>query len=233
MNKKLFICIVLIFGSIFYANAIDSLKYNRLVNTISRVEAPKIKDGCIIFTAKGNRHAGIAFEYEDYQYIHSFKKLMRSEFHGEEVEPVLFYIMEVPEDVSELRYRIVIDGLWSTDPSNPNSFFDYKNEMNVSFLQVPFKKEFKTCKLGKNSVKFTYKGEANKKIKIAGTFNNWDPFMYVLKEVAPGQYEINLSLPKGTWFYAYFSGSTQIPDNTNRNFVYTADGMVASVITID
>ncbi len=233
MKRKLFICIVLIFGVIFYANAIDSLKYNRLVNTISRVEAPQIKDGCIIFTASGNRHAGVAFEYENYQYIHSFKKLVKSEFQGKSVEPILFYIMEIPEGVSKLRYRIVIDGLWSTDPSNPNSFFDYTNEMSVSVLSIPFKQEFKTCKLGKNSVKFTYIGEANKNITIAGNFNNWDPFMYTLTEVEPGRYEINLNLPKGTWFYAYFSGSTQVPDSTNRNYVYTSDGRIASVIIID
>ncbi len=233
MKRKFFISLILICGISFYVSAIDSLKYNRLVNTISRVQVPKIKDGCVIFTASGNRYAGIAFEHEKYQHIHSFKKLVQSEFQGKEIEPVLFYIMEIPEGVSELRYRLVIDGLWSTDPSNPNSCFDYVNEMSVSVLKVPLRKEFKTCKLGKNSVKFTYIGETNQNIKIAGTFNNWDPFMYTMTEVEPGRYEINLSLPKGTWFYAYFSGSTQMADNTNHNFVYTADGRVASVITID
>ncbi len=233
MKRKLFICVILIFGLLFSANAIDALKYNRLVNTISRVTAPIVKDGCVIFTAKGNRHAGIAFEYENYRHIHSFKKLMKTEFQGQEVEPVLFYIMEIPQDLSELRYRIVIDGLWSTDPGNPDSFFDYANSMSVSVVKVPMKKEIKTCLQGKNSVKFTYFGEANKKVKIAGTFNNWDPFMYVLNELSPGHYEINLNLPKGTWFYAYFVGSSQLPDNTNRNFVYTSDGRLASVITID
>ncbi|EMB35285.1 hypothetical protein HMPREF9721_02046 [Treponema denticola ATCC 35404] len=44
---------------------------------------------------------------------------------------------------------------------------------------------------------------------------------------------MNLNLPSGTWLYAYFSGGSQLPDNTNKNYVYTADGRVASVITVN
>ena len=217
---------------IFSENMIEAHIYSELVESVSKAEMPKIKDRYLIFTAKANRHAGIAFAHEDYKHIHSFKKLVRGEFKGEKADPVLFYIMQIPDATSQVQYRIVIDGLWSSDPENPNSFFDYMTGMSVSFVDVPFKKEYKTVIENENTVKFTYLGEAHKNVRLAGSFNNWDPFMYELDEVEPGRYELNLSLPKGTWFYAYFNGSTQLPDRTNKNYVYTGDGRRASVITI-
>ena len=226
---------IVMYAAAFSENAENTIEdhiYNELVESVYRAEMPKIKDRYLIFTAKANRHAGIAFAHEDYKFIHSFKKLVRGEFKGEKTEPVLFYIMPIPEAVSQVRYRIVVDGLWSSDPENPNSFFDYMTGMTVSCVEVPYKKEYKTVIENENTVKFTYLGEAHKRIRLAGTFNNWDPFMYELDEGEPGRYELNLSLPRGTWFYAYFSGSTQLPDRTNQNYVYTGDGRRASVITI-
>ena len=145
----------------------------------------------------------------------------------------MFYIFLIPDELTEIKYRLVIDGLWSSDPVNSNTAFDNIHSMSVSRIEVPYKKEYKTEVSGKSLVKFTYLGEPKKNIRLAGSFNNWDPFMYDLIEVSPGRYELNLNLPSGTWLYAYFSGGSQLPDNTNKNYVYTADGRVASVITVN
>lgn len=227
----LLIFITLFLTTAFSEQSISLDSYQKLVESIVRIEAPKIKDGHIIFTSTAKRHIGIAFSHEDYKHIHSFKKLSQRELY-ERKEPIFFYIFQIPDELAEIKYRLVIDGLWSSDPLNQNIVFDHTHSMSVSCVDVPYKKEYKTEVTNKNSVKFTYFGESKKKIRLAGSFNNWDPFMYDLIEVAPGRYELNLNLPAGTWFYAYFSGSTQIPDNTNKNYVYTADGRVASVITV-
>lgn len=227
----LLIFITLCLSLSFSDNSIDSYLYEKLIESIVRIEAPRIKDGCIIFTASANRHAGIAFAHEDYKQIHSFKRLAQREL-DEGEESILFYIFPIPDAASEIRYRLVIDGLWSSDPLNKNIVFDRIHSMSVSSIEVPYKKEYKTETGNKNYVKFTYLGEPKQNIRLAGSFNNWDPFMYDLIEVSPGRYELNLNLPSGTWLYAYFSGGTQIPDNTNKNYVYTADGRVASVITV-
>ena len=102
----------------------------------------------------------------------------------------------------------------------------------IFIYYIPYQKEYKTAVENNGRTRFVYQGESGKKIYLAGTFNNWDPFMYDLIEVSPGRYELNLNLPSGTWLYAYFSGGSQLPDNTNKNYVYTADGRVASVITV-
>lgn len=234
MKKSVFL---LIFISLFLPIAfseksIEPEVYQKLVESIVRIEAPKIKDGHIIFTSTARRHVGIAFSHEDYKHIHSFRKLPQSELY-EGKEPILFYILPIPDELTEIKYRLVIDGLWSSDPVNMNTAFDSIHSMSVSRIEVPYKKEYKTEVSNKSLVKFTYLGEPKKIIRLAGSFNNWDPFMYDLIEVSPGRYELNLNLPPGTWLYAYFSGGSQLPDNTNKNYVYTADGRVASVITVN
>lgn len=241
MRKVTFI---LAFLGLFIVNIFvetDEYMYGQLVDGISRVTAPRVVDRCIVFTATANRHVGIAFSHEDYQHIYSFKKLPISNFNypsesssveANSEKPVYFYIFSIPDGMTQVKYRLVIDGLWSSDPANSDEVFDYNYGMSVSLLKVPFYKQYKTESDDKNFVHFTYIGESRQKIKLAGSFNNWDPFMYELEEVIPGRYELSLNLPRGTWFYAYFSGSTQLPDATNKNYVYTVDGRRASVITV-
>ena len=96
-----------------------------------------------------------------------------------------------------------------------------------------FQKEYKTAVENNGRTRFVYQGESGKKIYLAGTFNNWDPFMYSLEEVMPGRYELYLPLPNGVWYYAYFKDGKQIPDTTNREHVYMADGRTASVISVE
>ncbi|MGP1576864.1 MAG: glycogen-binding domain-containing protein [Treponema sp.] len=211
---------------------IDPEIYGELVETISRADSPLISGKYIIFTAKGSaRHAGIAFEHENFSSIYSFQRLYRSE-DTDTKKSILFFIFPIPEGMRELRYRMSINGLWSTDPLNKEEIFDYAAGMSLSVLKIPYQKEYKTIAESNGSTRFVYLGETGKKIYLAGTFNNWDPFMYTLEEVIPGRYELQLPLPKGTWQYAYFTDGKQIPDTTNKKHVYTSDGRVASIIDI-
>ena len=50
---------------IFSENMIEAHIYSELVESVSKAEMPKIKDRYLIFTAKANRHAGIAYAHED------------------------------------------------------------------------------------------------------------------------------------------------------------------------
>ena len=227
-----FLCI-LIAAQAAEQTAIDTYTYGELVETIARTDAPLITGKYIIFTAAGSaRHVGIAFEHENFQSIHSFQRLYRSDDSTETKKSILFYIMQIPEEMRELRYRLVINGLWSTDPLNPDEIFDYSAGMSLSVLKIPYQKEYRTAVENNGRTRFVYQGESGKRIYLAGTFNNWDPFMYTLEEVMPGRYELYLPLPNGVWYYAYFKDGKQIPDTTNREHVYMNDGRTASVISV-
>jgi hypothetical protein len=219
----------------------ESETYSRLVSEIYVPREPVVSGKYIIFTESGKaRFTGIAFEYENYKKTYPFRRIIRKDEKGEPrkgddgkvLDPVLFYIAEIPPGLRDIRYRIVIDGLWTTDPQNSNTAYDYANGMNVSIVPVQYYEVFQTQNVLKDQVHFTWEGTSGKTIRLAGSFNEWDPFMYEMTETSPGKYELTLPLPAGTWYYAYYDGTSQIPDTSNHNRVYTPDGRVASVVTV-
>jgi hypothetical protein len=211
-----------------------SVAYDDLLADVTRPGAPRVKGNYVVFTANPKaRHAGLAFEHEQYSQIHSMQRLVRRDFEGKETGSLLFFIAEVPPGTRELRYRMVIDGLWTPDPLNASVVYDYANGINVSTLGVNYYEVFQTNSVSKGYVRFTYEGKPGSVIRLAGTFNNWDPFMYQLTETSPGKHELILPLPRGTWYYAYYEGTTQLPDHLNIERVYTKDGRVASVVVVD
>ncbi len=231
----------LILAAPAFGAGIESVAYNNLVASISRVREPVVSGKYIIFTASGSaRHTGIAFEHEQYKKTWSFQRIVRrdelgkpqKDENGQLREQILFYIAEIPPGMREIRYRMVIDGLWTTDPLNKSTAYDYDSGMNVSSIPVDYYEIFQTQNVNRDVVRFTYNGTTGRTIRLAGTFNNWDPFMYEMTEFREGQYELVLPLPAGTWYYAYYEGTSQLPDNTNAERVYTRDGRVASVVEV-
>ena len=81
-------------------------------------------------------------------------------------------------------------------------------------------------------VKFVYHGKTGEKIRLAGSFTNWDSFIYYLKEITPGHYELDLPLPSGTYYYTFYNGLDVILDEKNPNKVYTPEGRVACVLSV-
>ncbi len=206
---------------------------DNLLQTIHRPTAPVVHDDYIIFTAEPSiRYTGIAFNFEQYQKIHTFKRLVRQNENGENSESnVSFYILEIPQNVQNISYRLVMDGLWTTDPLNNTKVYDPNANLLVSniALQQPMINETISTQ---SKIRFVYKGETGQKIRLSGTFSNWDPYIYELKEVSYGLYELELALPKGTYYYTYYSGIQSFLDESNPNKAYTNDGRVASVVTL-
>ena len=219
----------------------DAALYASLVSGISAPRSPVVRGRHIVFTALGNaRHAGIAFEHEDYGVVHSFMRLVSRDGGGaaavsrpKDEDTTLFYIMEIPPETSEIRYRIVRDGLWMADPLNPASAYDFGTGARVSVVETEPYRIYRTAVMSGGLVRFMYEGESGEVVRLAGSFNNWDPFMYEMREFERGKYELFLPLPKGTWQYAFFVGADQIRDSSASMKVYTRDGRVASVIVVD
>ncbi len=207
---------------------------DNLLQTIDRPRAPAIHDNYIIFTANPNvRYTGIAFDFEQYQTIHTFKRLVRQNEDGNNSESfVSFYILEIPQNIQSISYRLVMDGLWTTDPLNIKKEYDASSNLFVSTIALQQSQVIETTS-NKKTVKFVYEGESGKKIRLAGNFTNWDPFIYELKETSLGIYELELALPKGTYYYTYYSGIHSFLDETNPERAYTTDGRVASVVTLN
>lgn len=232
------IAVLLLMCVVFSLNAQDAEQdtYARdiLISKIDKVGIPYNEGDFLVFTAEDKfRHVGIAFDFEDFKTIHSFQLLKKTDMENEVTQSLYFFIIEVPKSIDSVSYRLVIDGLWTVDPNNPNKIYDKESNIVLSKLDIHREKEPATSIPSKNMVRFVYMGNPGLRIRLGGTFTNWDSSIYIMQETSPGFYELEIPLPKGTYYYAYYEGITSFVDKTNPERAYTKDGKVASIITVE
>ena len=216
-----------------YYKEIETYEYNNLINSINKVQEPIVTDKYIIFTAEtGPRFVGIAFDFENYQTIHPFKIKNSRDFNDEIISSIMFFSLERPADLTEISYRLVIDGLWTPDPVNANNYYDAETGVSLSKVEIGSTLPVVTGTNSESITRFIYNGESGKTVRIGGTFTNWDSWIYELEETSPGFYEISIPLPQGKYYYNYFLGMKAITDKTNPEKAYTDDGRISSVITV-
>lgn len=234
MKKKTLFLLLIQFFIAFSVFAVEKNQYtiDTILKEIRTVGKPYISNGYIVFTANNNaRHIGIAFDFENYKTIHSFEKLISYTIDNEERDSIMFYLLPLPENSQKVSYRMIIDGLWTTDPINPAKEYNREARTWISTVSYPDTTIEKTLS-SENMVKFVYHGKSGEKIRLAGSFTNWDSFIYYLTETTPGHYEIDLPLPSGTYYYTFYNGLDVILDEKNPNKVYTQEGRVACVLDV-
>jgi hypothetical protein len=203
---------------------------------------PELFEDGILFTApSSHRRVGIAFAHEGFSRVSWFQKLMVRE-EQEEIpsggkQPpesyrdsgILFYVLTIPEELREVEYRLVIDGLWTFDPLNPLRRPDPASGQIWSFVPCgEVKRPPDPVDMPAGHLTFTYIAESGQRITVGGNFNGWDPFMYELRERSPGSYSLALPLPPGVYQYVFFHRGERIPDPRNSRRVYTREGHIAS-----
>jgi hypothetical protein len=220
--------------------------FNRLLSAKSP-GMPIIYGDFVLFTADPSlRRVGIAFSHENFANTYWFRKLVvpndqfnaplppgqkfPDPFKNAEIQ---FYVYKVPQQVQELKYRVVVNGLWTTDPNNPRIQRDRVSGLNLSVLQMP-ERPIKPDPFEKfpDVITFTYKGPPGETVTVAGSFNGWDPYMYELKEKSEGVYTLALPLMPGTYQYVFFCKGQRIVDAFNPRRTYARDGKAASVIEV-
>lgn len=243
MKRKQFLIltgILILTGSLFTGNlfAAEPTNYQNfeldlLLHEIEKPAKPIITEKYIIFTADPKyRFVGIAFDFENYQTVHPFQILTNTDDEGIVTKKHMFYCYERQHKFTTLKYRLVIDGLWTADPLNPDKEYDEESNLYFSKVEDPGSIYIYTAKTEQDTVRFIYNGKTGQKIHLTGTFSNWDPWIYELNETKPGFYELELPLPKGKYYYSYMDGLTPILDNTNSQKIYTVDGRIANVIEV-
>jgi len=215
--------------------------------TLSGPCAPVVHEDFVIFSAPSSlRRVGIAFAHENFANVYWFRQLMVSQdrlspilLPGQLVpDPykdsgILFYLLKVPEDLLEVEYRLVVNGLWTTDPLNSMSKRDPVTGLIFSTVSVP-PRPFKPNPLKglPDGLTFTFFAPAGESVTVAGDFNGWDPFMYELKEYPAGVYSLTIAMPPGTHQYVFFHRGRRYTDPNNPRRIYAKDGSAASVIVV-
>ncbi|MDR1787173.1 MAG: isoamylase [Treponema sp.] len=220
-----------------------------VLRTYTEARAPEILEDAVIFSASAKEHqrVGIAFAHEHYAAVHWFHKLMEPRDPMELAEAkaakknlsatvdtgLLFHVAPLPRGVSALEYRIITGGLWTRDPLNP----DYRSDASgtiYSLLRLPPPAEdFSVIKPEKPGVlDLAFHGAPGETVTVAGSFNSWDPYMYELAEVRPGEYRLGLPLPPGLYRYVFFYRGERVVDDHNPRKAYTPDGKTVSEVEV-
>ncbi len=167
------------------------------------------------------RFVGARFANESYRTLHLYSVNEHGVF-------VLDY--PIPEGLKEIRYRVVVDGLWMRDPANPSFQTDALGDQFSLFTldKEPPREVFNPKPGVDKRLTFTFRGAPGKRVSIAGDFNNWDPFMDYLTEFEPGLYRITLRVGPGDHYYYYFSEGRRILDQYNPATGISQDGDVVS-----
>ena len=242
MKKILFLAGVFAFFTVFAsslsakekAEAPDTYEYDLTLTEISGVRAPYISKNYVVFTAPVTANSiGIAFDFEEFRQIHYYQLRKNYSYEGDVTSSYYFYILEIPKKIPRIAYRVIIDGLWTNDPQNPHSIYNEKENYSLSYINLPPAEIEITEKLDNGMTHFVCHTESGQKIRLGGTFTNWDSWIYEMKETVPGKYEIDIPLHPGTYYYSYYNGITAFLDETNPLKGYSSDGRIVSCITVN
>jgi hypothetical protein len=221
---------------------------DRLI-AIDRPQAPEIMEDGVLFTFSDTfRSVGIAFAHEQFTRVHWFEKLMIFEDRGPPPRSgkmplprysdpkVLFFAYTPPAEIRNLEYRLIINGLWTADPLNPLRQVNQDSGLIHSVVVMPEIPRVPAVSGEggpKGALQFTYAAPPGETVTVAGDFNGWDPFMYELRETAPGRYTLTLPLPPGTYHYLYFHRGERRRDPNNPRAVYDQRGDPISVAAVE
>lgn len=197
----------------------DDQAIKNFIESLENQAEPTIINNCIIFTHKPSKPTSTVyavFSHENFQKIHTYSYYKNKN--------MFLLILQIPDDIKSLNYRQNVNGLWSTDSSNPNKTLD-KHGFQMSeivFRSQDLEERIQSPhKLNSQKYKFTYVGKPNSLITLSGDFNSWDPFMYKMQETKPGHYSIEIEIVKENFFYYFLDNGEKILDvfNNRKKFL--------------
>ena len=214
-------------GSIEAIENID-INLHFAITEMRRAGPPELHGRKVLFSYKPKnpvRFVGISLDYENFTKIHSF---IRNEF------GVYIFTIEFPDNPKDLAYKFVVDGLWMTDPNNENTIRDENGNILSYFAldDLPVSPLRSPVLHTNGTVEFNFRYFENRTVYVAGSFNNWDPFMHKLDENAPGLYSIRIRLNSRVHHYYFLADGKRMPDPLNVERELDKEGFSASRVTV-
>ena len=237
-----------------------NLNIHRRVSGLTSSGPPEVIDGHVLLTFDGAteaRYVAAAFAHEDFTRLHSFNLVRNTVRNPEDPNDtatarVFALAYPIPEDSEQLEYRIIVDGLWRTDPTNPQTIRD-RNGVTLSVFELPERPpaSIETPRVGDGGrVEFIFAPEPGGGVRsiagqlvdlpdvrglsvyVAGDFNNWDPFMHRLRETEPGVYRLSIPVSPGRHHYYLVVEGRRILDPRNAERTRHADGFRVCSFTV-
>ena len=87
---------------------------------------------------------------------------------------------------------------------------------------------------GRRGVEFFTPGAADEKVMLAGSFNDWEPELSVMKyDRARGGHSVTLKLAPGEYEYKFVRGEKWFQDEDNPRFAANDFGTLNSVVEVE
>ena len=208
------------------ASPFDTDLHHRILNT-TEPAAPYLTRDAIMLSysgVPGTRVVSMAMEHERFGIFHTYEK----NEHG-----VFVLTIPIPEGMDEIRYRLVVDGLWTVDPNAPSEI-DGRG-VSVSHITLPSRSMAPprgVAHLDDGRTRFTYYGSSGSRVSVVGDFNRWDPFLTPMEEspIHPGVYSAVVRLPRTSRHYRFVVNGEETADPGNPMDSRNGWGEVASII---
>lgn len=205
-----------------------SSRLRSYIHSMEEADLPRIIEEHLVLTYESAgpvRYVAAAFGHEDFSSLHIYRINQNGVF-------VLAY--PLPRDTRELKYRIIVDGLWMSDPRNPRAEADPRG-IPISVVTLPSRpvERGETPILHPDgTTEFVYYGRRESRVRVAGDFNRWSPFAHALEEVSPGEYRLRLRLYEGFHRYLFYVDGSRISDPRNPRTAYDVLGNQVSAVTV-
>ncbi len=207
------------------AASLDTEIHHHILNT-QQAEAPFVTEGTVTFSFQGAENTqvvSLALEHENYRKFHTFE---RNPF------GIFMLTLPVPENQNTIRYRLIVDGLWTVDPNAPTERDNRGiNLSTVSISQINNAPKPGVYRQKNGMTRFVYQGMPGSRVAIIGDFNQWDPYLTALEESRPGFFEIKIQLPPGKHYYRYVVNGHETIDPANPQKARNGWGKDSSFIS--
>ncbi len=203
---------------------LDPLLMDIKILGMEKTAAPELFGQTILFSYRPDspvRLVAARFEHENYQALHPYS---RNEY------GVFVLLYPVPEEIQNLKYRLLVGGLWMHDSTNPSYVAD-NSGLLFSTLNLegrPLAATVNPQITGGGWATFTYKSLPAQVVSLIGDFNNWDPFSHRLVEESRGIYTISVHTLPGRHFYTFLIGGERVLDPYNPDSATDYEGYTTS-----
>jgi hypothetical protein len=209
---------------------IESLPLHLQLAGLKTAKAPIVLEGELVLSAFGPyRFVAAAFAHEGFAILHPYERNRQGVF-------VLAYPIPLNRK-EDLEYRVIMDGVWTTDPANPSTREDPDTGLVLSSARVPVLSDlhlglYKLLDEDGTTARFLFRGASGESVTVCGDFDNWDPFIHELAETSPGIYRLDLALSPGRHYYRFNYRGESLPDPLNPSKASSSDGQLVSVLNV-
>jgi hypothetical protein len=221
------LALILLVASAAAASAANPTALDVNIRTTRTMQAPRLVGDTLVLTYWSRvpvRFVGARFYHEHGSVLHVYSLNEHGVF-------VLDY--PLPVGLERLSYRIVVDGLWMADPSNPlREIDDRGDEVSVFEVDTEPQRSIVNPEVKAGRATFVYRGTPGSRVSLVGDFNGWDPFAELMYEVRPGVFTATIEVRSGRHYYAYFAGGRKVLDEWNSETGIDPDGRRVSSFTV-